>query len=89
MGGGPFDAGKGGQGDTYGPTGEPAYLQDTKLVFPRVSNDDLLKIGYTICKAAATGASSNVIESALVKRGVPEGNAGYLVTSAQMWLCPN
>jgi hypothetical protein len=89
LGGGPFDAGKDGHGDTYGPTGVPAYLHDAKVAFPRANDHDLLTMGYAIFKAAATGASADVIVSALVKNGVAEGGAGYLASAAVMWLCPS
>ena len=87
MGGGPFDAGKNGHGDTYGPTGEAGFLQDQKVYFPRISNDQLLKVGYAICKDTANGVSHNAMRSALMGRGLDETSAGAVVISAQMFLC--
>jgi hypothetical protein len=88
MGGGPFDAGKGGQGDTYGPTGEAGFLRDNRSSFAGNSSEDLLKLGYAICKGLASGGSENSIKTKLIRGGVDEVSAGAVVISAQMYLCP-
>jgi hypothetical protein len=87
MGGGPFDAGKDGNGDTYGPTGEAGFLADNKPFFPDVSNKTLLETGYGICRGLAAGHSEEAFEAELIRRGVDETNAGALVISSQMFLC--
>lgn len=93
MGGGPFDAGKNGNGDTYqppgAPSGEAAFLGDLKT---SISGSDAgkLNVGYTVCKILANGGDINGIETS-VKHSynlTPE-NARLLVGSAFVRLCPN
>jgi hypothetical protein len=95
MGGGPFDAGKNGNGDTYGPSGEAGFLYDTMLVLPSVralSDAHLLKIGYQVCENRRRGLSEDVVKeafaAAFAKNGLDSSDAGYLVIDAEMYLCP-
>lgn len=96
LGGGPFDAGKNGNGDTYGPSGEAGFLYDTKLVLPSVrtlSDARLLKIGYQMCDNRRRGISESVVKNAFAdafaKNGLDPADAGYMVIDAEMYLCPD
>lgn len=88
MGGGPFDAGKNGNGDTYGPSGEAGFLADNRPFFPNSNDKGLLTYGYSICRGIANGQSEASFEAELTSHGVSEVNAGAFVMSAQMFLCP-
>jgi hypothetical protein len=58
MGGGSFDAGKNGNGDTYGPSGQAGYLYDTRLVLPTaraMTDAQLLGLGQFICDKRRQG----------------------------------
>lgn len=92
MGGGPFDAGKNGIGDTYqpagAPTGEAAFLKNIKT---SISGSDASKLyaGYTVCEIAANGGEAHEIETSLkYSYNLTPENANLLVTSALVWLCP-
>ncbi|MEW2484603.1 DUF732 domain-containing protein [Mycobacterium sp. NPDC049093] len=96
MGGGPFDAGKNGNGDTYGPSGEAGFIYDTKLVLPSVrklSDAHLLKIGHQVCENRRRGHSEDAVKEAFAaafkKIGLDPSDAGYMVIDAEMYLCPN
>lgn len=96
MGGAPFDAGKNGNGDTYGPSGEAGYLYDTRLVLPSVrglSDAQLLRLGRAACDYRRQGYSedtvTNTMEAAFAKTGLDASDAGYLVIDAELYLCPN
>lgn len=99
LGGGPFDAGKDGNGDTYGPTGEAGFLQDNRRLFPRARDADIIQLGRNICKGLSKGMSPSSIEAALIREGIHQMTAGTVVgitdqmaagsvvISAQMFLC--
>ena len=87
LGGGPWQNQDGSSPDTYGPTGERAFLKDALLVFPNIPPQALLDSGRELCGFFAQGYSDNTIEAALVKAGIHEGDAGYLVTISDMYLC--
>ncbi len=88
MGGGPFDAGKDGNGDTYGPSGEAGFLQDNRMSFPRGSNADIIQLGHNICNGIGKGMSEGSIKASLIREGLDETTAGAVVISAKMFLCP-
>lgn len=87
LGGGPFDAGKNGNGDTYGPTGEAGFVQDNRMSFPHASNAAIIQLGRNICGGLSKGMSEDSIKSALVNEGLDSTTAGAVVISAQMFLC--
>ncbi|UBV19660.1 hypothetical protein H8Z59_20295 [Mycolicibacterium fortuitum] len=87
LGGGPFDAGKNGNGDTYGPTGEAGFLQDNRMSFPRGRDADIIQLGHNICNGLGKGMSERSIKASLVREGLDETTAGAVVISAQMFLC--
>jgi hypothetical protein len=86
LGGGPWQ--QPGDPDTYGPTGVPAFLKENRASFPRMDDQNLLKLGQTICKGHAQGMSDDSLQSILMSHGTDENTAGAVVMSAQMWLCP-
>lgn len=95
MGGSSFDAGKNGNGDTYGPSGEAGFLSDTRLILPTaqaLTDDKLLKIGYLMCDSRRQGRSEEVVKSAFAtafaQNGLDGNDAGYMVIDAEMYLCP-
>lgn len=95
LGGGPFDAGKNGNGDTYGPSGEAGFLYDTRLILPsvrRLSDAQLLALGHLACDNRRKGRSSesvkNGFEVGFTEQGLDPYDAGYFVTDAEMYLCP-
>lgn len=95
LGGAPFDAGKNGNGDTYGPSGEAGFLADTRLILPsirRLTDAHLLKIGYQVCENRRRGHTEDAVKeayaAAFAKEGLDPYDAGYLVMDAEMFLCP-
>ena len=86
-GGGPWQNQNGSSPDTYGPTGQRGFLKDALLAFPNGSPQGMLELGSRICGLYAEGYSDNVIEAGLVKAGLHEGDAGYLVAISGMYLC--
>ena len=95
MGGAPFDAGKNGNGDTYGPSGEGGFLSDTRLVLPsvrRLSDAQLLGLGQLVCDNRRKGFTEDAVKEGLrvafSNNGLDPSDAGYLVIDAQMYLCP-
>lgn len=95
LGGGPFDAGKNGNGDTYGPTGAAGFLYDIRLVatsFQGLTDEQVLDTGKFVCEQRRAGNSEdrvqNYLTGQLAKRGVSEADVGYFVIDAEMYLCP-
>ncbi len=95
LGGGPFDAGKNGNGDTYGPSGEAGFLYDTRLILPsarRLNDAQLLAFGRAVCTDRRAGRSEEAVKSSLAaaftKVGLDPYDAGYFVIDAEMYLCP-
>lgn len=86
LGGGPFDAGKNGNGDTYGPTGEAGFLNDNRRLL-RGSDADIIQLGHNICNGLHKGRSPDSIKAALIREGLDQLTAGSVVISAQMFLC--
>lgn len=90
IGGGiPWQNQNGSSPDTYGPTGAKGFIYDNRSVgaFPKLSDADLLKVGYFICQKVAEGYTDEGIKLGIMEYGVDELNAGAIVTSAQMYLC--
>lgn len=95
MGGAPFDAGKNGNGDTYGPTGEAGFVSDVRLILPSVQRLDdakILALGRATCNLRREGYSQEVAKKSLAKafaeNGLDPYDAGYFVIDAEMYLCP-
>lgn len=92
LGGGPFDAGKNGNGDTYQPGSASAaqrYLADVRDVGRLTGTDEaILSTGTKICRLRSQGWSYSDLEQAIVEQsGLPAEDAEFLVTSATVWLC--
>lgn len=95
LGGAPFDAGKNGNGDTYGPTGEAGFLYDTRLILPsarRMNDGQILAFGRAVCTDRRAGQSADTVEKSLAaafaKVGLDPHDAGYFAIDAEMYLCP-
>lgn len=95
LGGGPFDAGRDGNGDTYGPTGEAGFLYDTRLILPsarRLNDAQLLAFGHAVCTDRRAGRSESAVKQSLstafAKAGLDPYDAEYFVIDAEMYLCP-
>ncbi|MUL44453.1 hypothetical protein FZI85_17155 [Mycobacterium sp. CBMA293] len=93
MGGSSMDAGKNGNGDTYGslqpgPTGEEGFLKYVSPYFPGIPRENLLKSGHGVCASLVKVHYTFTIEQALEENGLGFRQAEHLVEGAQGFLCP-
>jgi hypothetical protein len=95
LGGGSFDAGKNGNGDTYGPSGEAGFVYDTRLILQSaraLPDTQLLALGHGVCDRRREGNSEDRVTTAVADvfatNGLVAADAGYFVIDAEMYLCP-
>ncbi|WP_142239875.1 DUF732 domain-containing protein [Mycobacterium sp. ST-F2] len=95
MGGGPMDAGKNGNGDTYGPTGEAGFLREVRLVAwsaSVLSDQQVIDAGHWVCNQRRQDRSQkNVVmslQAAFFKKGITDSDSAYIEDNAEMYLCP-
>ncbi len=95
LGGAPFDAGKNGNGDTYGPTGEAGFVSDVRLILPsigRLNDAQILELGHAACDLRRQGFSEQRVKDIMAatfnKNRLDPDDSGYFTIDAEMYLCP-
>lgn len=67
--------------------GESAFLTESGTLFAGSTGDDVLELGYSICRSLRHGTPANEIAQKMVSGGIDATSAVEVLKNAQQLLC--
>lgn len=67
--------------------GEDAFLTESATLFALSTRDEVLELGYSICRSLGRGAAPKEIAKKLISGGIDKTSAVTVVFNAQKLLC--